>query len=115
MLLSNLLNPKSITRLPFGKRLKVNNPKANNPNDAEQSENPAKPSTITSEFFPYDGIGEVLIPITPDQSGRIHFRGTDWPAQLSPSFIEDRTTCMGKGMTVQVVGRQGITLLVAAA
>ena len=60
-------------------------------------------------------MGEALSPITLEQSGRIHFGGTDWPAQLIPNRAEHQTTFIPEGTMVQVVGRQGITLLVAVA
>jgi hypothetical protein len=36
----------------------------------------------TIELFAQSGIGEVAELITPDQSGRIRFRASFWPAEL---------------------------------
>lgn len=125
MLLFKLLNPKSLSlKTAPSKR----NPAKNNLNNPtglasqKSSKHHSDGSPHSPSFFHYNGLGEVLIPISSEQSGRIHFRGTDWPAQLCPqrysqhqekSNIQTQVECIVAGRKVQVVGRQGITLLVA--
>lgn len=119
MLLFKLFNPKSLAQ--------PKTPAKDNQNHQTKATSKVRhprglaASASSSSFFHYNGLGEVLSPISPDQSGRIHFCGTDWPAQLCPQrhsqTAQDtppaQADCILAGRTVQVVGRQGITLLVA--
>ncbi len=62
-----------------------------------------------TDLFPLQGQGIVQQAILPPYSGRVRFRATYWPARLS------QTTTLGKlqpGDPVEVVGRDGLTLLV---
>jgi membrane protein implicated in regulation of membrane protease activity len=62
----------------------------------------------TAHWFAEVAQGYVEETITPTQVGRIRFRGSFWKAELA-----DCTCRLVKpGELVQVVGRQGITLLV---
>lgn len=57
--------------------------------------------------FPYRGT--VNRSVTTQNPGRVYFRATYWPARLS------ETTALGElkpGDPVEVVGREGLTLLV---
>ena len=109
MRLFNFLNPKSVTPAT-GQKSNVNALQSKQANHKKQD---SISTARASDFFSFHGIGEALSPITVEQSGRIHFGGTDWPAQLIPQHTENRTECILQGMMVQVVGRQGITLLVS--
>lgn len=106
MLFFNVFNPKAVTRSAFASNLYQSN--------LNRASFQGPRTTVVSDFFSYNGVAKVLSPITLEQSGRIHFGGTDWPAQLSSSRSPNPTDCIREGMTVQVVGRQGITLLVAS-
>ncbi len=60
--------------------------------------------------LPPEGLGEravVLEPITPEEPGRVRYRGTSWKAV---SFTES----FEKGDEVAIVGEDGITLTVTA-
>ena len=57
-------------------------------------------------------LGVVTTTICPNQAGRIKFQGSYWPAKLHQS---SHATCILPNQVVQVVGRQGITLLVREA
>lgn len=108
MSLFNIFNPKpTVPSEGYNKNLNRSSP--SKPTARDQSPKGKK----ASDFFTFNGIGEVLSPITSEQLGRIHFGGTDWPAQLSHSHVENQSACVLEGMKVKVVGRQGITLLVA--
>ncbi len=109
MRLFNFLNPKPVTSTT-GQKSNINISQSRQANHKKQD--PAR-TAKASDFFSFHGIGEALSPITVEQSGRIHFGGTDWPAQLIPKQTENRSECILQGMMVQVVGRQGITLLVS--
>ena len=63
----------------------------------------------TTERFPLKGIARVLRVITAENAGRIRFRGTDWPARFNRPAARMSVLPDTK---VQVVGRQGLTLLV---
>ena len=75
---------------------------------------PKSQAVSEPEFFTYQGDGTVLTAITPEQGGRIRFKGSDWPAQLSPQMLNMAAEKILAGMKVQVVGREGITLLVSS-
>ena len=111
MLLFNFFNPKPVTPAT-GHKSNVNSLQSK---QTQLGTSDPIETVKASDFFSFHGIGEVLSPITAEQSGRIHFCGTDWPAQLIPSRTETQSACVLEGMRVQVVGRQGITLLVSAA
>ncbi|NJL87044.1 MAG: hypothetical protein HC886_15430 [Leptolyngbyaceae cyanobacterium SM1_1_3] len=67
--------------------------------------------TVT-EFFQSPGLGRVEQAIIADKRGRVFFDGTYWPAQFynseQPKIAEAKTW-------VSVLGRRGLTLLVAPA
>ena len=54
--------------------------------------------------------GKVEQTITDNHSGRVKCLSSFWPAQL---YEKDQVTTLFPGQIVNVVGRQGITLLVA--
>lgn len=66
------------------------------------------PEEITR--FPQPGIGKVEQTITPTQPGRVKFQATYWPARL---YAPEYDVTLMPDETVTVIGRQGITLLVA--
>ena len=57
----------------------------------------------------YRGRAIVSATIAPDTRGRVHFRGSWWPA------LCEQDVTLAVGDVVQVVGRQNITLLVRPA
>jgi hypothetical protein len=61
------------------------------------------------EFFPNPIVGKVAQPITATQPGRVRHEGTSWPAAL---YQPDRPMMILPGNTVNIVGIQGITLLI---
>jgi membrane protein implicated in regulation of membrane protease activity len=61
------------------------------------------------ELFDRPGVGEVVKMITPNCRGRIKFRASFWPAR----FYTDAPTQAFPSDQVSVIGRDGITLLVA--
>lgn len=67
-------------------------------------------STNHLELFSRPGTARVDRPISPHQRGRVFFKGTYWPARFyqPEAFIQVDASSM-----VTVVGRQGVTLLVA--
>ncbi|NET30822.1 MAG: hypothetical protein F6K19_02310 [Cyanothece sp. SIO1E1] len=64
----------------------------------------------TKEMFSYTDTGKVLKSITSNNAGRIRFQGTDWPAQF---YRPNLKVTVDPDATVQVLGREGIVLLVA--
>lgn len=61
------------------------------------------------ELRPNPGVATVRKAITPLQSGRVHFEATDWPARW---YCPNQQRSIQPDALVQVVGRQGLTLLV---
>lgn len=66
--------------------------------------------TTQVELFNQPGKARVDRPIQPDQKGRVFYGGTYWPARFydSAEFVN-----MEVASHLAVVGRQGVTLLVA--
>ncbi|PSN18788.1 hypothetical protein C7271_10725 [filamentous cyanobacterium CCP5] len=66
--------------------------------------------TTQVELFNRPGKARVERPIQPDQQGRVFYGGTYWPARFydSAEFVNTEVASQ-----LSVVGRQGITLLVA--
>ncbi|MFB2877034.1 NfeD family protein [Floridanema aerugineum] len=64
---------------------------------------------VEIEMFPEPLIGTVEERITSNQSGRVKFLGTYWPAKLHES---DREITLIPEETIHIIGIQGITLLV---
>ncbi len=60
------------------------------------------------DLNPFIGQGRVEQLISAKRQGRIYFQGTFWPAKLAQS----QPACCQPGETVEVVGRQGLALLV---
>ncbi|MGP1386974.1 MAG: NfeD family protein [Thainema sp.] len=60
------------------------------------------------DFNPFAGQGRVEQLISGKYPGRIYFQGTSWPAK----FAQSHAICCQPGEFVEVVGRQGLTLLV---
>ena len=63
----------------------------------------------TVELFDKPGLGRVDQAIAPDHQGRVFFEGTYWPARL---YSADTTFIAEVESAVDVLGRQGLTLLV---
>ncbi|OLP16394.1 hypothetical protein BST81_21645 [Leptolyngbya sp. 'hensonii'] len=66
------------------------------------------PDTI--EFFPQTGIGQVEQTITQQQRGRVKFMASYWFARF---YQPSGAMSAWPGTTVRVIGREGLTLLVA--
>jgi membrane protein implicated in regulation of membrane protease activity len=66
-------------------------------------------ATPSLDRFTYSGLGAVESTIAPTQTGRVHYQATHWPARLANPRC---TQTLNPGDVVQVVGRQGLTLLV---
>ncbi|MGB5973278.1 MAG: NfeD family protein [Nodosilinea sp.] len=64
------------------------------------------PATKTLSFT---GQGTVNTLVTPLQAGRVYFQATYWPARL---FQMATLESLHPGDSVEVVGREGLTLLV---
>ncbi|MEM6837306.1 MAG: NfeD family protein [Cyanobacteria bacterium P01_C01_bin.120] len=62
-----------------------------------------------TEMSPFQGRGIVQQAIAPPYAGRVYFRATYWPARLSQTAKLDK---LQPGAPVEVVGRDGLTLLV---
>jgi len=63
----------------------------------------------TPELFPYRGRGVVARTISPADRGRVRFQASYWPARL---FNGSWCQPLAPGEPVEVVGREGITLLI---
>jgi membrane protein implicated in regulation of membrane protease activity len=63
----------------------------------------------TVQLFPRPGFGSVDWAIAPNCPGRVSFQATTWPAKL---YQTDGRTVIQPHQLVQIVGMQGITLLV---
>ena len=62
------------------------------------------------ERFSQEGIATVVMSIQPQKQGRVQFQGTEWFA----SFDQDNALTSAMPDTqVKVVGRKGISLLIA--
>lgn len=68
--------------------------------------------THTLELFDTPKAGRVECPITAQIKGRVFFEGTYWPAQVYEAAT-DATDALAVSSWVTVVGRRGLTLLVA--
>ncbi len=68
--------------------------------------------THTLELFDTPKTARVDCPITAEAKGRVFFEGTYWPAQV---YQGDTSTdsALAVSTWVRVLGRQGLTLLVA--
>lgn len=66
-------------------------------------------TTSKVKLFACAGIGKVEQTITSTMPGRVKFQTTYWPARL---YLQDTQTTLLPEDTVNVIGRQGITLLV---
>ncbi|MEO0456750.1 MAG: NfeD family protein [Cyanobacteria bacterium P01_A01_bin.114] len=62
-----------------------------------------------TDLFPFQGRGVVDRAISPHQPGRVYFKATYWPARLSNQAITDS---LKPGALVEIVGREGLTLLI---
>lgn len=62
-----------------------------------------------TDLFPYRGQGIVQQAIAPPDSGRVYFRATYWPARRFPT---NSLGVLQPGNPVEVIGREGLTLLV---
>ena len=60
-------------------------------------------------MFTYQGTGTVAAPITDSDVGQISFQGTYWLAKFCQT-VQGQTA--PKDSKVQVIGREGVTLLV---
>jgi membrane protein implicated in regulation of membrane protease activity len=60
--------------------------------------------------FPEPIRGTVEKTITPEQNGRVKCLGSYWPAQL---YLSSCQATLLEGESVNVIGMQGITMLVA--
>lgn len=63
----------------------------------------------SNDLFPFQGRGTVNRLVTLQHPGRVYFQATYWPARL---FQMDTVKCLQPGDAVEVVGREGLTLLV---
>ncbi|MGF1517943.1 MAG: NfeD family protein [Nodosilinea sp.] len=68
--------------------------------------------THTLELFDTPKAGRVECPITAQVKGRVFFEGTYWPAQVYEATT-DANYALAVSSWVTVVGRRGLTLLVA--
>lgn len=68
--------------------------------------------THTLELFDTLKTARVDCPITAEAKGRVFFEGTYWPAQVYQGDI-NASYALAVSTWVRVVGRQGLTLLVA--
>ncbi len=66
------------------------------------------PTAHEIKLFPSTGTGTVAETITPEHPGRVRYQATYWPARL----YRDEQITLVPNDKVQVVGRQGLTLLV---
>ena len=60
-------------------------------------------------MFTYEGTGTVEAPIASNKVGRVNFQGSYWLAQFEE---KEQDLFAPKNSTVQVTGREGVTLLV---
>lgn len=67
------------------------------------------PIPETEELLPQPLPGKVEQMITPTRPGRVRFQATFWTAEF---YYSDCQVAVLPGMSVNVVGRRGITLLV---
>jgi membrane protein implicated in regulation of membrane protease activity len=68
--------------------------------------------THTLELFDTPKAARVDCPITAQLNGRVFFEGTYWPARVYETAA-DANYALAASSWVTVVGRQGLTLLVA--
>lgn len=64
----------------------------------------------TLELFPEPLPATVTEPISKEQNGRVRFQDSQWPAAI---YITQKSICLLPGTPVQVIGRKGLTLLIA--
>ena len=65
---------------------------------------------VRTELFPFSGIGKVEETISAEQLGRVRFQATYWRARFQqPSYPQ----AISPGNKIRIVGREGLTLLVA--
>ena len=63
-----------------------------------------------SEPESFKGTGKVERTIAHDQSGRVYFQATYWPAKFCNSACQLKAF---PGESIKIIGRQGLTLLVS--
>lgn len=62
-----------------------------------------------NDLSPFQGRGTINRLVTPQHPGRVYFQATYWPARL---FQTATLSELQPGDPVEVVGREGLTLLV---
>lgn len=62
-----------------------------------------------TDLFPFEGRGTVERTVKPFYPGRVRFQATYWPARLWDTQSADS---LQPGAPVQIVGREGLTLLI---